>query len=70
MTKPLKSLIENGKGSLTITNQIFSDEIISTKNVTGCIFIEIIFNRSTFDRFNFESTAFSQCKFDSRNVHS
>ena len=63
MTDTFKSLIGNGKGSLRITNQIFSDEILSTKNATGCIFIEIVFNRCTFDRFNFESTAFSQCKF-------
>ena len=63
MINTFKSLIGNGKGGLRITNQIFSDEILSIKNATGCIFIKIVFNKCTFDRLNFESTAFSQCKF-------
>ena len=63
MINTFKSLIGNGKGGLRITNQIFSDEILSIKNATGCIFIEIVFNKCTFDRLNFESTTFSQCKF-------
>ena len=63
MINTFKSLIGNGKGGLRITNQIFSDEILSIKNATGCIFIEIVFDKCTFDRLNFESTTFSQCKF-------
>jgi uncharacterized protein YjbI with pentapeptide repeats len=63
MINTFKSLIGNGKGGLRITNQIFSDEILSSKNATGCIFIKIVFNKCTFDRLNFESMAFSQCKF-------
>ena len=62
MINTFKSLIGNGKGSLRIPNQILSDEILSSKNATGCIFIKIVFNKCTFDRLNFESTAFSQCK--------
>lgn len=69
MTDTFKSLIGNGKVNLRITNQIFSDEIISTKNATGCIFIEIVFNRCTFDRLNFKSTAFSQCTFLASNLN-
>ena len=45
MADTFKSLIGKGKGNLKITNQIFSDEIISTKNATGCIFTEIVFNK-------------------------
>ena len=41
-SKTFKSLIENRKRSLRIANQIFSDEILSTKNATRCIFIEIV----------------------------
>jgi len=59
----LKSFIENGKGCFRISHEIFSDEILSTKKASGCIFIYIVFNKCTFDRLDFEMTAFSQCKF-------
>ena len=63
MINTFKSLLGNRKGDLRITNQKFSDEIISIKNATGYIFIKIVFNKCTFDRLNFGSTAFSQCNF-------
>lgn len=63
MINTFKSLIGKGKGGLRITNQTFSDEILSIKNATGCIFIKIVFNNCTFDRLNFDGTAFSKCKF-------
>lgn len=56
MKKIFKSLRRNGKGNLRITNE----------NATGCICIEIVFNWYTVDIFNFERTAFSQCKFQER----
>ena len=64
MPDTFKSLIGKGKGGLKIINKI-----LSIKNATGCIFIEIVFNRCTFDRLNFESQAFSQCTFLESNLN-
>ena len=64
MENTLKSYIEEGKGDLRITNQIYSDEVISEKNINCYVFIEVEFKNCQFESVNFYSTVFSQCKFD------
>ena len=63
MVQTLKSLMGRGIGNSRITNQIFSDEIIFNKNLTSCVCVEIVFNKCTFNRLDFETTVFSRCKF-------
>ena len=64
MKNSLKSCLDERKGNLRVTNQIYSDEIISEKNINCCIFIDVEFKNCQFENINFYSTVFSQCKFD------
>ena len=49
MKNSLKSHIGEGKGNLRITNQIYSDEVISEKTINCYVFIEVEFENCQFE---------------------
>ena len=63
MIDTFNSLIKNKKGLLKITDQVFSDEIISNNSANSAILIKTMFKNCTFDLFHFRGAAFSQCTF-------
>lgn len=58
MENTLKFYIGERKANLRITNQVYSYEIISEKNVVAFVFVGVEFDNSQFQSVNFDATVF------------